>query len=107
MCDQQASDQPARMQKHNKQHLISAIVFILPQSVICLNSYTNVIILAILCSYVDWFGHGLVANMEDSPEDLKLSSCSNHLSMEFILLINVQIPIIVGIVALISRISTI
>ena len=40
------------------------------------------------------------------PEVIKLFSCSTQLSTKFILLINVQMPTIVGILTFISRINT-
>ena len=40
------------------------------------------------------------------PEVIKLFSCSTHLSMIFILLINVKMPTTVGIFTFISRINS-
>ena len=40
------------------------------------------------------------------PKVMKLFSCSTHLSMKFILLIDVKMPIIVGILTYISMINT-
>ena len=40
------------------------------------------------------------------PEVIKLFSCSTQLSMKFILLINVEMPTIVGILIFISMINT-
>ena len=40
------------------------------------------------------------------PEVIKLFSCSTELSTKFILLINVEMPTIVGILTFISRINT-
>ena len=40
------------------------------------------------------------------PEVINLFPCSNELSMNFILLINVKMPTIVGILTFISRINT-
>ena len=40
------------------------------------------------------------------PEVIKLFTCSTHLSMNFILLINVKMPTIVGILTFISMINT-
>ena len=41
------------------------------------------------------------------PEVIKLFPCSTQRSMEFILLMNVKMPTIVGILTFISRINTI
>ena len=43
---------------------------------------------------------------QPGPEAIKLCSCSTQLSMEFILLINVKMPTIVGILTFISMINT-
>ena len=44
---------------------------------------------------------------QSGPEVINLfSSCSTELSIAFILLINVKMPTIVGILAIISRINT-
>ena len=45
-------------------------------------------------------------NCLPDPEVIKLISCSTQLSMEFIMLINVKKPTIVGILTFISSIST-
>ena len=44
--------------------------------------------------------------VQPGPEVIKLFSCSTQLSTKFILLINVKMPIIVGILTFISRINT-
>ena len=40
------------------------------------------------------------------PKVIKLNLCSTHLSSEFILLINIKMPTIVGILTFISKINT-
>ena len=48
----------------------------------------------------------LISQTRTGPEFIKLFSCSNQLSMKFILLINVKMPTIVGILTIISMINT-
>ena len=50
---------------------------------------------------------GLVpyAIMQPGPEAIKLFSCSTHLSLKFILLININMATIIGIITFISRIN--
>ena len=45
-------------------------------------------------------------SMDPGPEVIKLFSCSTQLSTKFILLINVKMPIIVGILTFISMLNT-